>query len=397
MKIIILKIAFSLVLLALLAPALALAQIDTITSTIPLISPLDGSKSFDAGKNQALGNYINDLYFYAIGLGALLAMAVIIFGAIRYITEKGKPFMQSEAKVWIFSGVIGLILLLSATLILTTLNKGISDLTLIDNAVLEAEKRGQEAAATNSAVDEARANRVANSRKEDITRIIDDIGERLRRGFDGPIFSEADYYARFSKAVARTLIEQEWSKLYNDPKTTPAELEGFLQGIQEAVNKYDPALQSHGLPSLAQEYLKEKAAKHRELARAGEFPSSQLDVYLKENNKYPQAYIEILSKDHYDGRKTGTEHEMSESGIDGNRIAMWETVTRISQNGDVASTNFPGHIAAKNGVYDGFIERMTRHYSDPDINIENYLEYAEGQGLNTWLVERLRKNMPSTD
>ena len=96
--------------LALASPSLVFAihgpdrhDQDVIGNTIPLISPLtEGQTSFAGGAPGALGNYINNLYFTAIGFAALLAMGVIIFGAIRYMAEAGKPFMQSDAKVWIF-------------------------------------------------------------------------------------------------------------------------------------------------------------------------------------------------------------------------------------------------------------------------------------------------------
>jgi hypothetical protein len=95
-------------------------------ATVTLIAPFDSARTISSPTD-----YIDRLYFFAIGIGALLAMAIIIFGAIRYMAETGKPFMQSDAKTWIFSGVLGLIILIAGALILGTLNK---DLTTLDDA-----------------------------------------------------------------------------------------------------------------------------------------------------------------------------------------------------------------------------------------------------------------------
>jgi len=82
-----------------------------------------------------IGDYINSVYKFSIGIGALLAMAVIVWAGIRYITETGKPFAQSEAKTWIISAVMGLILLISAGLILTTLNSNLTNLSGADSII----------------------------------------------------------------------------------------------------------------------------------------------------------------------------------------------------------------------------------------------------------------------
>jgi len=103
---------------------LKLVPLAHAVTEIELIAPFPGSGTSTTSVSQYVGN----LYLFAIGLGALLAMAVIIWGGIRYMAETDKAFMKSEAKAWIFSGVLGLLILLGATLILNTLN---ADLTTL--------------------------------------------------------------------------------------------------------------------------------------------------------------------------------------------------------------------------------------------------------------------------
>jgi hypothetical protein len=76
--------------------------------------------------------YIQDLYRFSLGAGAILAMAMITLGAIQYIMSAGNPGHQEDAKDRITSAVYGLILLLGSFLILYTVNPGLISLNKLD-------------------------------------------------------------------------------------------------------------------------------------------------------------------------------------------------------------------------------------------------------------------------
>lgn len=66
--------------------------------------------------------YISIIYKYSLGVGGLLALGVIVFGAVLYTTSAGNSSKQEEAKKWILGAIYGLLLLLAAYLILYTIN-----------------------------------------------------------------------------------------------------------------------------------------------------------------------------------------------------------------------------------------------------------------------------------
>jgi ABC-type nickel/cobalt efflux system permease component RcnA len=62
------------------------------------------------------------IFIWAVGIGAILAVGVIIYGGVLYIISAGNPATQKEAKEWIKAAIYGLLLLLGAWLILNTIN-----------------------------------------------------------------------------------------------------------------------------------------------------------------------------------------------------------------------------------------------------------------------------------
>lgn len=61
-------------------------------------------------------------YKYALDIGAVVALGVITWGGILYISSAGNPSKQGEAKEWIKAAIYGLILLLLSYLLLSTTN-----------------------------------------------------------------------------------------------------------------------------------------------------------------------------------------------------------------------------------------------------------------------------------
>jgi hypothetical protein len=75
-----------------------------------------------------LAGKIANLYTWALGLGGLAALGVLIFGAILYITSAGNASRQEEAKEWMKGSLIGLMILFGSFFILNTINPGLTQL-----------------------------------------------------------------------------------------------------------------------------------------------------------------------------------------------------------------------------------------------------------------------------
>ncbi|PIT92720.1 MAG: hypothetical protein COU08_00970 [Candidatus Harrisonbacteria bacterium CG10_big_fil_rev_8_21_14_0_10_42_17] len=94
---------------------------------VPVVVPLGTARSY-----TALGPYVIDLYKFSIGAGAILAMTMIVVGAVQYIISAGNPGSQSDARDRITSAIYGLALLLGAFVILFTINPAIVGLGALD-------------------------------------------------------------------------------------------------------------------------------------------------------------------------------------------------------------------------------------------------------------------------
>lgn len=109
------KIFFALgfIFLTFFSASLALAQSGNY---VPLV-PIPGV----TGATGLLG-YLSGLYNFLISVVGILAMAVIVYGGLRYLTSVGNPSAVESAKETIMSAIYGLILALVSWMILNTIN-----------------------------------------------------------------------------------------------------------------------------------------------------------------------------------------------------------------------------------------------------------------------------------
>ncbi len=85
---------------------------------VPL-APLPG---VTAGQGIGLGNYVNAIFKIGIGLAGVFAVLMIVIGGVQYIGGAANPSARSEAKGKITNAIFGLLLALSAWLILYIIN-----------------------------------------------------------------------------------------------------------------------------------------------------------------------------------------------------------------------------------------------------------------------------------
>lgn len=78
--------------------------------------------------DESIAAYIVRFYWFAVGAAGIVAVTVIVGGAIYYMTSSGSPDKQNDAKNYITSALWGVALLLGSYLILNTINPQITAL-----------------------------------------------------------------------------------------------------------------------------------------------------------------------------------------------------------------------------------------------------------------------------
>lgn len=71
---------------------------------------------------STIGEFINEIYKYALGVVGILATVVMMIGGFIWITAGGNAGRVSDAKNWIFGAITGLVLTMCSWLILNTIN-----------------------------------------------------------------------------------------------------------------------------------------------------------------------------------------------------------------------------------------------------------------------------------
>lgn len=90
------------------------------------VEPLTNIGVQDAGV-EGIAGFINTLYRYLIGIGAILAVLVIMYGGFRYMTSEAIG-QKSAGREEIQRAVIGLLLLLSPVIVFGVINQDITSL-----------------------------------------------------------------------------------------------------------------------------------------------------------------------------------------------------------------------------------------------------------------------------
>jgi hypothetical protein len=101
-------------------PVLLNASFCLAGGSLELSYPIIGGKTLST--NTDLPNFVNYIFNLAIGVSGLLAFGVLIYSGTKYLTSAGDSGKMNEAKDQIFSAFVGLIILLCAYIILSTIN-----------------------------------------------------------------------------------------------------------------------------------------------------------------------------------------------------------------------------------------------------------------------------------
>ena len=124
MKKIIFSISFFTIILAAASPALVFAAGQAAITINPNIPGLQNVLT--AGPCGWIVNF----YTFALIIAGILAFGAIVYGGFLYATSAGNPSKQSEGRSWIWSALLGVLLLGGAYLILYTINPNLTKCSL---------------------------------------------------------------------------------------------------------------------------------------------------------------------------------------------------------------------------------------------------------------------------
>jgi len=86
---------------------------------------------------------VGNIYYFALGIGGLLAFGSIVYAGIKWAASQGNPSSISDAKDQITQAALGLVMLMGAYIILNTINP---QLTILEIPKLTAVKEAAEGA-----------------------------------------------------------------------------------------------------------------------------------------------------------------------------------------------------------------------------------------------------------
>jgi hypothetical protein len=115
--------------------------------------PLVGIPGITSTDGLTFSEYVNALYILSISLAALIAVVKIIFAGVKYmftdiVTQKGEALQDIRGTLF------GLLIVISASLILSTINPALGDLSTFDDPETIADVTGDRLARILNNVDE---------------------------------------------------------------------------------------------------------------------------------------------------------------------------------------------------------------------------------------------------
>lgn len=117
---------------------------------VPL-APIPGLTQGATADPTGLANFFNNLYKFLIGISAVLAVIMIIWGGLEYSTQDSVS-KKSDGKERIYQAIFGLILVLSPVLVFSIINPSILNLSInlppLDTAVRQAPSPGTASSVT---------------------------------------------------------------------------------------------------------------------------------------------------------------------------------------------------------------------------------------------------------
>ena len=89
-----------------------------------VVDTLTNLPGLEEASTGGIGPLINTLYRYGVGIGAILAVLIIIYGGFKYMTSQ-VPGVKADGRAEITRAILGLLLLLSPVIVFGIINQDI--------------------------------------------------------------------------------------------------------------------------------------------------------------------------------------------------------------------------------------------------------------------------------
>jgi hypothetical protein len=100
-----------------------------VHAQVQIAAQFPGQAPSGAG-GEGPGAFINAFYVWALSISGILAFGIIVFGGVKYMVARGNPSGESDAKEWIKSALLGVLLLAAAYFILNIINPNLVSIGL---------------------------------------------------------------------------------------------------------------------------------------------------------------------------------------------------------------------------------------------------------------------------
>lgn len=92
-----------------------------------------GGNPCTSGAAGNFGQCVSQIYMWSLGLSAMLAVVMTVFGGYMVMTARGNAQQSEKGKSFILSSLIGMVLLMGAYLLLSTINPDLVDFGSINS------------------------------------------------------------------------------------------------------------------------------------------------------------------------------------------------------------------------------------------------------------------------
>ncbi len=112
------------ILMFVLVVVLMLPMVVAAQGANPCTGNIPGTDTRVAGD---IGACISQVYVWSLGISGLLAVVMTVFGGYLVMTARGNGQQAAKGKSYIFSSLVGLVMLMGAYLLLSTINTDLTD------------------------------------------------------------------------------------------------------------------------------------------------------------------------------------------------------------------------------------------------------------------------------
>ena len=105
-----------------------LAGISALILSLFFVSPAFALSfpSFQFASSSSVGNFVAVLLNWVVSIVGILAVVYLVYGGIAYLTSGGNEDRVKAAKNVILTAIIGLIIVVAAWLIVSTISKAVA-------------------------------------------------------------------------------------------------------------------------------------------------------------------------------------------------------------------------------------------------------------------------------